>query len=408
MERILKLIYGYIMILVKGEQLERFLNLCRNRKVYMERIRYINSDQLTAQLNARDFLRLRPIRSKTGVHIQIMEKRGMPFFFFRNKKRKAFFAGLLLGCILIFFMTGRIWNIHIEGNVRNSTGEILDFLEEQGVVHGMSKKKVNCSEIAAAVRRKFQETTWVSARIEGTRLILEIQEGTAGKETARDASPCDLTAEKDGVIAEMIVRAGVPVKKPGDTCEKGELLVSGELHIMNDSQEIVRNEYIHADADIFISRQISYYQEFPMKYSTEIPSGNTKKGIYFRIGPWYLELYQTAEEKQRCITEEYPLRITENFVLPVWGGRAEVINYIKKEELYTQEEARQEAGRRFQQYEKKLLQNGIKITDNHVTTKVTDQLCITRGTLQIIEQTGKESAINIKAREETSESANEQ
>ena len=219
MERILKLIYGYIMILVKGEQLERFLNLCRNRKVYMERIRYINSDQLTAQLNARDFLRLRPIRSKTGVHIQIMEKRGMPFFFFRNKKRKAFFAGLLLGCILIFFMTGRIWNIHIEGNVRNSTGEILDFLEEQGVVHGMSKKKVNCSEIAAAVRRKFQETTWVSARIEGTRLILEIQEGTAGKETARDASPCDLTAEKDGVIAEMIVRAGVPVKKPGDTCE---------------------------------------------------------------------------------------------------------------------------------------------------------------------------------------------
>ena len=27
MERILKLIYGYIMILVKGEQLERFLNL---------------------------------------------------------------------------------------------------------------------------------------------------------------------------------------------------------------------------------------------------------------------------------------------------------------------------------------------------------------------------------------------
>ena len=91
MERILKLIYGYIMILVKGEQLERFLNLCRNRKVYMERIRYINSDQLTAQLNARDFLRLRPIRSKTGVHIQIMEKRGMPFFFFRNKKRKDVF-----------------------------------------------------------------------------------------------------------------------------------------------------------------------------------------------------------------------------------------------------------------------------------------------------------------------------
>ena len=393
MERILKLIYGYIMILVKGEQLERFLNLCRNRKVYMERIRYINSDQLTAQLNARDFLRLRPIRSKTGVHIQIMEKRGMPFFFFRNKKRKAFFAGLLLGCILIFFMTGRIWNIHIEGNVRNSTGEILDFLEEQGVVHGMSKKKVNCSEIAAAVRRKFQETTWVSARIEGTRLILEIQEGTAGKETARDVSPCDLTAEKDGVIAEMIVRAGVPVKKPGDTCEKGELLVSGELHIMNDSQEVLRKEYVHADADIFISRQISYYQEFPLKYRTEIPAGKKKKEMYFRFGHWYLGLYPALHTGQKHITEEIPLRITENFILPVWIGWTETTDYTVKEETYTRKEAEKEAVRRFHQYEKKLLQNGIKISENHITTRLTESLCITGGTLLIIEQTGEKSRI---------------
>ena len=31
MERILKLIYGYVVVLIGGEQLERFLNLCRNR-----------------------------------------------------------------------------------------------------------------------------------------------------------------------------------------------------------------------------------------------------------------------------------------------------------------------------------------------------------------------------------------
>ena len=406
--KFLKLIYGYVIILVRGENLERFLNLCKSRKVYMEKIRYREDGQLMAQMQAADFFRLRPLRNKTGVHIQIIQRRGMPFFFLRNKKRKAFFTGMILGGILIFFLTGRIWNIHIEGNVRNSTGEILDFLDKQDINHGMSKKKINCSEVAAAVRKNFPEITWVSARIEGTRLILNIQEGIIPPKNNSNTSPCNLLADKDGVITDMIVRRGIPVKKPGDSCKKGELLVSGELHIMNDSQEIVRNEYVHADADIFISRQISYYQEFPMKYSTESPSGNTKKGISFRIGHWYLELYQTATEKQRCITEEYPLRITENFVLPVWGGRAEVIDYIKKEELYTQEEARQEAGRRFQQYEKKLLQNGIKITDNHVTTKVTDQLCITRGTLQIIEQTGKESAINVKAREETSESANEQ
>ena len=402
MEKILKLIYGYVMIFVKGDQLERFLNLCRNRNIYMERIHYIDDTQITAYMKAGDFLRLRPLRSKTGVHIQIRQKQGMPFFFFRNKKRKAFFAGLILGCVLIFIMTGRIWNIHIEGNIRNSREGILNFLEEQGVVHGMAKKEINCSDIAAAVRRKFSNVTWVSARIEGTRLILEIQEGKTRKEEAVDTAPCDLTADKAGVITEMIVRAGVPVKKTGDTCEKGELLVSGELHIMNDSQEIVRNEYVHADADIYISRQISYYQEFSMKHMTEQPTGKAKKGLYFSLGHWYLGLYKAAGQDQRCMTQEYPLRITENFILPVRFGRTETINYKKKEETYTQEEAFQESQRRFQQYEKKLLQSGIRITENHVTTKISGQSCISRGTLQITEPTGKEKSIDTKSGDETS------
>ena len=86
--KFLKLIYGYVIILVRGENLERFLNLCKSRKVYMEKIRYREDGQLMAQMQAADFFRLRPLRNKTGVHIQIIQRRGMPFFFLRNKKRK--------------------------------------------------------------------------------------------------------------------------------------------------------------------------------------------------------------------------------------------------------------------------------------------------------------------------------
>ena len=393
MNRILDLIYGYVEILVQGENPERFLNLCKNRKIYMEKIRYTDDDRLTAQIRAADFRRLGPIRRKTGVHIRIIQKRGMPFFFFRNRKRKAFFAGLLLAGVLIFVMTGRIWNVHIEGNVRNSTETILDFLKEQGVSHGMSKKKVDCSEIAASVRRKFSQVTWVSARIEGTRLLLEIREGISRKNIKEDMTACDLTADKAGVITEMVVRSGIPVKKPGDICKKGELLVSGELHIMNDSQEIVRKEYVHADADIYISRKISYYQEFPMKYQAEESVGKVKKGVYFRLGCFYLGLYRTAGQNQWCMMEEYPLRITENLVLPVWIGKTKMREYRKTEKLYTEKEAVREAGRIFRLYEKKLLESGTKITENHVRTDITGQSCVTKGTLQIVQKVGKNRVI---------------
>ena len=72
MLKFLKLIYGYVIILVRGENLERFLNLCKSRKVYMEKIRYREDGQLMAQMQAADFFRLRPLRNKTGVHIQII------------------------------------------------------------------------------------------------------------------------------------------------------------------------------------------------------------------------------------------------------------------------------------------------------------------------------------------------
>ena len=142
-----------------------------------------------------------------------------------------------------------------------------------------------------------------------------------------------------------------------------------------------------------MSRQISYYKEFPLKYRTEIPAGKKKKEMYFRFGHWYLGLYPALHTGQKRITEEIPLRITENFILPVWIGWTETTDYTVKEETYTPKEAEKEAVRRFHQYEKKLLQNGIKISENHITTKLTESLCITVGTLLIVEQTGEKSRI---------------
>ena len=91
MLKFLKLIYGYVIILVRGENLERFLNLCKSRKVYMEKIRYREDGQLMAQMQAADFFRLRPLRNKQVYIFRSLQRRGMPFFFLRNKKERLFY-----------------------------------------------------------------------------------------------------------------------------------------------------------------------------------------------------------------------------------------------------------------------------------------------------------------------------
>ena len=101
-------------------------------------------------------------------------------------------------------------------------------------------------------------------------------------------------------------------------------------------------------------------------------------------------------QSQRCITEEEPLHITENFLLPVWIGRAEVVNYESKEETYTPEAANGEAAQQLQKYEKKLMEDNVKILKTNITTRITGQSCITRGTIQVVEQIGKEQVIKEK------------
>src|SRR5699024_2138828 len=100
---------------------------------------------------------------------------GLPFFFYRNKKRKAFFIGIFLSFFILCLLSRYIWNIHVEGNLYNSTQSILNYLEEIGVHHGSLKKDLDCGEIAEQMREEFQNMTWVSAKISGSRLILEIK-----------------------------------------------------------------------------------------------------------------------------------------------------------------------------------------------------------------------------------------
>lgn len=392
-EKFLRFILGYVLISIKGEQNERFLNLCRSKKISMEKIRCQEDLHMTALLSLKDFFKLRPVRSKTKVHIRILEKHGLPFFFYRNKKRKAFFLGLFLCFGIMLLLSSRIWNIHIEGNIKNTTPEILEFLETKGVTHGMAKPDVNCTKIAAMVRKKYPEVTWVSARIEGTRLILTIQEGIMAQHTKEEEMPCNLTADHDGTIVKMITRKGIPLVKPGDTCKKGDPLVSGELHIMNDSQEIVRFEYVHADADIYVKHQHGYYHEFPLKYEAKIPTNKTKKGFFVKAGTFYLELYPKTSKAWRCTASEFPLRITENFVLPFSFGLADFTEYKTIKSVYTKEQAKNIALSKLQLYEEKLLQKGIQISENNVTINITPTSCISKGYLTVIETTGLETPL---------------
>lgn len=407
MERVFSFIAGYVLIAVEGEQTERFLNLCRAKGIVIRKITYEGMGKFYAAISVRNFFKLGSVHKKTKVHIHILEKHGLPFFFLRCQKRKAFFLGIFLCAGIIFILSGRIWNIHIEGNRKNSTPEILNFLSSQGIRHGIAKKEVNCSQIAALVRQNYPEITWVSAKMEGTRLILTVQEGILTQENEASKEPCNIVADVEGTIVKMVTRSGIPQTGIGETCKKGDILVLGRLDYKNDSQEIYEYEYVHADADIYVQHKISYYDEFPLKYEAQIPTEKKEKGGYIKLGSFYMQFGGNEKKNINCLTEEYPLRVTENFFLPVSFGRITTWKSKIQEMEYTQEEAKTLAIEKLHIYEENLIEKGVQISANNVKIEIDHKSCISTGTLLVIEKTGKDAPVQIQPTPQTEKSETE-
>lgn len=165
-------------------------------------------------------------------------------------------------------------------------------------MHGISRKKVNCGRIAEALREEYPEMTWVSVKMEGTSLSLEIREGILSeKKEESTQNAFSLAAEKDGKIVKMITRAGVPLFHVGEVCKKGDILVSGELELKNDSQEVYQYQYVKADADIYIQYKQAYYHEVPLAYQAANFYRKREKRCLFSGGKLVFGHWREARER---------------------------------------------------------------------------------------------------------------
>ena len=217
--KLLKYLQGYVRIRVEGYSPERLLNLCNGNHILLWGI---ETDRIVYEMyvSIRDYHKLRPFVRKTGTKIILLEKHGLPFFLYKFRKRKIFFCGMLLSAALIYGLSLFIWNIHIEGNVKQNTSELITFLETIGVSHGKMKKEIMCEEIETELRAQYPNILWVSAEMRGTRIIVQIRENTDNdiitKIEEKEQTAKSIVSEVTGTIHSMIVRKGIPQVLVGD------------------------------------------------------------------------------------------------------------------------------------------------------------------------------------------------
>lgn len=387
---------GTLILSLSGQGAERFLNLCKNKSIPLWNIEAREEAYILA-LNAAAFFELKPLVRKTRVKIRIEEKKGFPFFYRREKKRKAFYLGFCTGILCLFLLSLRIWNISVEGNESLTTEHLKSYLATLHIQPGIAKKRVDCEEIERSLREAFPKLTWVSAAKEGAILQIHLQESRDTAKAVENKTPSNLIATEEGEIQKIITRSGVPQVQEGDTIKKGDLLISGQMELLDDSQNLTGYRYLASDGDVRAKVTYHYEESLSMTYERKEYTGRQHRfyGIVTGKAAYYFRLPVKPFAKETIYTSEQKIRVREEIFLP-FAFRKEICREYKNgKKTYSKEEARIILSKEFQAYRKQLEEENQKILSEDVTISFTEGKAVARGNITVSKDIGKQIPLDV-------------
>lgn len=392
---------GYVRIRITGGSYDRFLNLCAHHGIRLWRL-LPRGVSYEACVTNRDFRRLKGLVRKSHVKIRITERHGLPFFLHRYRKRKIYAAGILAAALFMTWLSSHIWKITIDGNLSQTDDIIFEYLEQEGICHGMAKAGVDCKALASQIRNYFTQFSWVAVELKGTRLQIHVTEGILSDPAEADAAltPSSLAASEDGVVVSIYARKGLPQVEAGETVEKGQVLVTGALPVYNDGGEVSSYQYVAADADIIIQNQLSYRDEIPRAGQQKRYTGKEKREYLLEVGdvPFALPVSFDGLSRYDVTGNTRQLRLMENFYLPLYFKVFTAREYDLADITYTDQELESLLTSNLQYFIKKLEEKGVQIFENDVKIELTEKSAIASGAMTV----GKEAVrrVALSANEE--------
>ncbi len=368
---ILAFFKGSVTIEAEGLFLERFLNICMRRGIFLSDIKRLNSEKISAKIGIGGFREIRPIAKKTKTRVRIRAREGMPFLINRYKKRKVAIAGLVIFLGILWYLSSHIMGIDIIGNERLSNAEIEKELKAFGLYRGTPTSKIDRRLLQNQMMTRMDDLAWIGINIKGSRAYIEVKERLDTKRSVDDGVPCNIIASRDGHILGLEVRSGQTVVKLNDMVEKGDLLVSGAV----DSQvEGIR--YAHSAGSVYAQTLYKKSRIYPLEYEEKQYTGNTvvrrSIGAFGQNIKLYLKSgvpYEYCEKESK--SERHHLWGFDNIFVDI--NQDSYREYIPQKKTRTAEQAVALGGKELTEEIQKEFENRVEILSKNVTYSRIDQ-----------------------------------
>lgn len=392
----LQFMRGYLEITIKGDYIERFLNMCRAHQIFIWNIK--NQNQIyTCRVASADFAQMVPLVRKTGTKVEVTQKKGLPFYFPFLKKRILFFIGVLLCLGMLYAVTDYVWAIEYVGNHQISDDELHDFMQQEKICYGMKKEDIDCEEEEKKLRAAFDNVTWTSIYFQGTKLYVEIKENEKKEPIQKKMTQgSDIVATETGTIASIITRNGIPKVKVGDTVEAGQILVEGRVPVYDEGQNIISYHIYDADADIRLQTTMSHTETVSNMYATVVYSGRKKKTIFIEIGGYHIESPDIGIYSYECsekITQRRQVVLLDHLYLPIFYGTTLRKEYHLEYFEYTNEQMNKILSDKFETFILCLQEKGVQIIEKNVKIGKNRNGMELKADIVLIKPTGKNTTI---------------
>lgn len=335
---------GYINIKAEGYFIERFLNMCMNKKIELWNIEKISEAEVLVNIKYSEYNKVKEVAEITKCKLSVKKSKGIPELINRYKKRKIFVCIFAIAIISICIYSSRIWQLEIIGEFDIPIEELWNELEVEGIRKGMRKKDLDYAKIKRNIYLRRKDVAWMGFEIKGTKAYVKFVQRVNKTKTELENIPCNIITEKDGIVQKIFVKSGQKLVNEGDFVSKGQILISGKVSNSNE-----KSRYVSADGEIIL--KTTYINKVTVPYEKDLAykTGKKEKKYKIEIGNYQINFINndTKFEKYDTITMSNQLRIFKRFEVPIRLTeltyeelKIDTVNYTKEQaEIIAKNEA---------------------------------------------------------------------
>lgn len=370
--RIFGWIGGYVKVRIRGNNVERFVNLCRNRGIVLWQLYWDpKKNVLYFRIALRDFYRLRPIARKCRVHPIVVRRFGLPFLIGQMRRRASLCLGIILCFALVLFLSTRIWGISVIGQSYHTKDSILEYLDSINVYGGMAGDTLECSRLEEQIRQKYNDIGWCSVEKKGSKIYIRVKEVLLVKKEKKKKKG-HLIAAEAGEVVSIVTRNGTAKVKANDKVKKGKILISGVVNIYGDNQELKEKDFVHAEGTVVLSIKEHYQDSLAKHYEKTVYTGRNRRIHEWQFGETKFFSYNPLKNLETY--KKYDIIREGGKLCPSLSLRFPVSHFVKtfreivyQKAEYSEKEAEEILQKRFAYYLQKKKEAGYLLQEQNVS-----------------------------------------